>query len=75
MSLENTMICQDRLGIDRKQKGELTENGCCCFLFLPAANWRALWSAEAGTTDPEAPFGIVVLADSTGKNTVLNSTF
>ena len=28
-------------------------------------SWRAVWSAEAGTTDPEAPFGIVMLADST----------
>ena len=29
------------------------------------AEWRAAWSAEPGTTSPDAPFGIVLLADST----------
>jgi hypothetical protein len=26
--------------------------------------WRALWAGTAGTTDPEAPFGVVTLASS-----------
>ena len=26
--------------------------------------WRAIWSETAGTTDPNAPFGIMTLASS-----------
>ena len=29
------------------------------------ADWRAIWSAVPGTTDPLAPFGFVTLADGT----------
>ena len=28
------------------------------------ADWRSYWSATAGTTDADAPFGIVTLAPS-----------
>lgn len=36
--------------------------GYGCALPAMVASWRALFSAEAGTTDPLAPFGIATLA-------------
>ena len=43
----------------------LDKAGYACTLPALISNWREIWAAEAGTTDPEAPFGIVLLADST----------
>lgn len=41
------------------------QTGYACLLPTMISNWRHMWSIEPGTTDSEAPFGIVVLADST----------
>ena len=38
--------------------------GYSCLMERLVAQWRMLWSAEAGTTPPDAPFGIVTLAPS-----------
>ena len=43
----------------------LDKTGYACLLPAMIANWRQMWSVSPGTTDSEAPFGIVVLADST----------
>ena len=40
----------------------LTGSGYGCELPAMVRDWRAVWSAEAGTTDPLAPFGIATLA-------------
>ncbi len=37
------------------------------------AQWRAIWSAVPGTTDPLAPFGFVSIADGTEEGWGLNS--
>ena len=39
--------------------------GYACLLPRMIAQWRAVWSAVPGTTDPLAPFGLVSLADGT----------
>jgi hypothetical protein len=39
-----------------------TKSGYGCEMAALVASWREIWSAESGTTDPEAPFGIVSLA-------------
>lgn len=38
--------------------------GYSCEMAALVSQWRKLWSAAAGTTDPAAPFGIVTLASS-----------
>lgn len=38
--------------------------GYSCEMAALVSQWRQLWSATAGTTDPAAPFGIVTLASS-----------
>lgn len=38
--------------------------GYSCEMAALVSQWRQLWSATAGTTDPHAPFGIVTLASS-----------
>ena len=38
--------------------------GYSCEMQALVSQWRQLWSASAGTTDPSAPFGIVTLASS-----------
>ena len=43
----------------------LDKTGYACLLPTMIANWRQIWSVEPGTTDHVAPFGIVILADST----------
>lgn len=40
----------------------LTGSGYGCELPALVRDWRAVWSANAGTTDPLAPFGIATLA-------------
>lgn len=35
----------------------LDKAGYACLLPAMIQNWREMWSAEAGTTDPMAPFG------------------
>lgn len=41
--------------------------GYSCLMQKLVAEWRRLWSAEAGTTHPLAPFGLVTLAPSGGE--------
>jgi hypothetical protein len=36
--------------------------GYSCLMQALVAQWRALWSATAGTTTADAPFGLVTLA-------------
>ena len=36
------------------------------------SSWRKVWSAEPGTTDPLAPFGLVSLADGTDEGYGIN---
>ena len=38
--------------------------GYACLMPKLVATWRKMWSAEPGTTDPMAPFGLVTLAPS-----------
>eukprot|EP00051_Salpingoeca_urceolata_P015083 m.193183 g.193183 ORF g.193183 m.193183 type:complete len:335 (+) comp18286_c0_seq1:1036-2040(+) len=38
--------------------------GYSCMMPKLISEWRKLWSAEPGTTDPNAPFGLVTLAPS-----------
>ena len=38
--------------------------GYSCEMKLLIEQWRELWSKTPGTTDPEAPFGVVTLASS-----------
>ena len=46
-------------------KGSSAANvGYACLQQALVAGWRSVWSAEPGTTDPMAPFGIVTLASS-----------
>ena len=46
-------------------KGNAAGNiGYSCKQRELAKGWRALWSETPGTTDPEAPFGLVTLASS-----------
>jgi len=40
-------------------------SGYACLLQQQMASWREVWSAVPGTTSPDAPFGIVQLADAT----------
>ena len=39
-------------------------SGYGCMMQNLVAQWRQLWSTEEGTTDPNAPFGLVTLAPS-----------
>ncbi len=43
----------------------MAKSGYACLLQELIGAWRTAWSAEPGTTAPLAPFGIVLLADST----------
>lgn len=43
------------------------KTGYSCMMPALVDSWRKLWSAEAGTTDPTAPFGLVTLAPSGGE--------
>jgi len=43
----------------------IDRSGYACMLQTLIQSWRAAWSVEAQTTSPTAPFGIVMLADST----------
>merc|ERR1719331_3511304 len=46
-------------------KGNSADNvGYSCKQRELVKGWRAIWSETAGTTDAEAPFGIVTLASS-----------
>lgn len=42
-------------------------SGYSCLMEKLVSSWRKQWSAEAGTTDPTAPFGLVTLAPSGGE--------
>jgi hypothetical protein len=42
----------------------LLKTGYSCLMPVLVREWRALWSATPGTTDPLAPFGVVTLAAS-----------
>ena len=46
-------------------KGNAAANvGYSCKQRELVKGWRAIWSETKGTTDPEAPFGLVTLASS-----------
>lgn len=42
----------------------LTNVGYACMQRALIKGWRSVWSTVPGTTDPQAPFGIVTLASS-----------
>jgi hypothetical protein len=42
-------------------------SGYSCLMEKLVSSWRTQWSAEPGTTDPNAPFGVVTLAPSVGE--------
>lgn len=49
-------------------KGNSGSNtGYSCMMANLVREWRMLWSASAGTTDTQAPFGVVTLATSGGE--------
>jgi len=37
------------------------------------AHWRRMWSLVPGTTDPDAPFGVITIADGTEEGNGLNA--
>ena len=41
--------------------------GYSCLMKTLIVQWRQLWSITPGTTDPDAPFGVVTLASSGGE--------
>ena len=41
----------------------LNNDGYACMLLTMAKGWVSAFSAQAGTTDSKAPFGVVTLAD------------
>eukprot|EP00658_Telonema_sp_P-2_P024268 TRINITY_DN19753_c0_g1_i3.p1 TRINITY_DN19753_c0_g1~~TRINITY_DN19753_c0_g1_i3.p1 ORF type:complete len:493 (-),score=82.52 TRINITY_DN19753_c0_g1_i3:240-1718(-) len=43
------------------------KTGYSCMMPALVASWRKMWSATPGTTDPNAPFGLVTLAPSGGE--------
>eukprot|EP00038_Savillea_parva_P025920 m.50173 g.50173 ORF g.50173 m.50173 type:complete len:698 (-) comp7211_c0_seq2:133-2226(-) len=45
----------------------MMDSGYACLMKTLVAQWRTLWSATPGTTDPNAPFGLVTLAPSGGE--------
>ena len=67
------LILQQRLdGLSSTDQGEnnvrniagsvLNHSGYACQMSKMIADWRGLWSAVPGTTDPIFPFGITQLA-------------
>ena len=46
--------------------------GYGCMMPTLISSWRKVWSAEPGTTDPLAPFGLVSLADGTDEGYGIN---
>jgi hypothetical protein len=49
----------------QNRKGNAAHNvGYSCKQRELVSGWRAIWSENAGTTDPNAPFGLVTLASS-----------
>ena len=42
----------------------IRNTGYACLMPKLVSTWRALWSQTPGTTDPDAPFGVVTLAAS-----------
>lgn len=38
-----------------------------CYLKTLVEEWRAMWSVESGTTDPQFPFGVFTLASTEGQ--------
>lgn len=46
---------------------ELDKTGYACLMENLVNQWRQLWSQNAGTTDPNAPFGLVTLPGSGGE--------
>lgn len=65
MSLKGWLWYQGENNLGKHAGNVLDKAGYACMLPLLVRNWREIWSAEVGTTDPVAPFGIVLLADST----------
>ena len=54
--------------------GTVLENtGYACAFSKMVAQWRSVWSAAPGTTDPLAPFGFVTIADGTEEGWGLNA--
>ena len=41
--------------------------GYGCLMRTLVSQWRRLWSSQPGTTDPQAPFGVVTLASTGGE--------
>lgn len=46
--------------------------GYSCLMPALVKTWRSLWSAEEGTTSPQAPFGLVTLAPGGGEGAGIN---
>ena len=45
----------------------LNKTGYGCEIAAMVSDWRSIWSAVPGTTDPLAPFGIPTLAAGTSE--------
>ena len=45
----------------------LNNTGYPCYLKSMVNEWRGVWSAEPGTTDPSFPFGVFTLASTEGR--------
>ena len=48
-------------------------SGYGCLLPTMVAHWRRMWSLVPGTTDPDASFGIITIADGTEEGNGLNA--
>ena len=65
MSIKGFLWYQGENNLPYMAGNILDRTGYACMLPALIQNWRNAWSRESGTTDPNAPFGIVQLADST----------
>lgn len=46
--------------------------GYGCMMARLIESWRSVWSTVPGTTNPQAPFGLVTLADGTDEGNGIN---
>merc|ERR1711918_340430 len=62
MSLKGWLWYQGENNCHGVMGNSALHSGYGCQLPAMVRSWRQQWSAEMGTTDPSAPFGVVTLA-------------
>jgi hypothetical protein len=66
MSVAGWVWYQGENNVGGSPGSSLGSVGYGCMQSRMVAAWRDIWSVEAGTTDPTAPFGLVTIATSEG---------